>query len=122
MPVFEYEVIDRDGRSRKGQREAVAEGAVRTNLTREGLFVITIRRAGGGMATTALLRVEGGSQLLKTWSDAITRLMYRVKVTDLVLFTSQLAAMLGAGLHLLLLQFAMRSQHQTDGSRVKAAP
>ena len=101
MPVFEYEVIDRDGRTRKGQREGAAEGALRTNLGSEGLFVVNIRRAGGGVATIALPRVGDGSPLRRVWSDALKRLIWRVKVTDMVLFTGQLSAMVGAGLHLL---------------------
>lgn len=92
MPVFEYEVIDRDGRVRKGQREAVAEAPVRAILAREGLFVVTIRRAGGGRATSASRT---------SWREALSHPMGRVKITDLVLFTGQLAAMLDAGLHLL---------------------
>lgn len=101
MPVFEYEVIDRYGRISKGQQEGVAAVSVRTNLAREGLFVITISRTGGGRVTRALLGGGGRSPLVQAWRDALTRLMWRVKITDLVLFTSQLAAMLGAGLHLL---------------------
>lgn len=92
MPVFEYEVIDRDGRVKKGQREGVAEEPVRTTLAREGLFVITIRRTGGDGASGA----SG-----KGWRDAFGKAMGRVKLTDLLLFTGQLAAMLEAGLHLL---------------------
>src|SRR6516165_10162296 len=47
MPVFEYEVLDRSGTIQTGEREATAAEALRTNLAREGLFVVNIRRKGG---------------------------------------------------------------------------
>jgi type IV pilus assembly protein PilC len=101
MAVFEYEVIDRGGKVIRGERDAAAAEVLRTNLAREGLFVIDIRRARRGMAALAWPRGGVGSSLGKAWTDVLTRLTQRVKVTDLVLFTGQLAAMIDAGLHLL---------------------
>ena len=100
MAVFEYEVIDRDGAIQAGKREAAAAEAVRTNLLREGLFVINIRRR-GGFAGFTWSGGGGGSSLSQSLTDALARLTQRVKVADLVLFTGQLAAMIDAGLHLL---------------------
>src|SRR6266581_8585061 len=100
MAVFEYEVIDRDGAIQAGKREAAAAEAVRTNLLREGLFVINIRRR-GGFAGLTWSGGGGGSSLSQSLTDALARLTQRVKVADLVLFTGQLAAMIDAGLHLL---------------------
>src|SRR4029453_5875775 len=97
MPVFEYEVMDRSGTIQTGEREATAAAALQTNLTREGLFVINIRRKGG----LAWLGGGGGSARSQALSDAVASLTARVKITDLVLFTGQLAAMIEAGLHLL---------------------
>jgi type IV pilus assembly protein PilC len=101
MAVFEYEVIERGGEIKKGEREAVTAEALQTNLAREGLFVIDIRRTRKGLVALARPRGEGGAPLKKTWTDALQGLTQRVKVTDLVLFTGQLAAMIDAGLHLL---------------------
>jgi type IV pilus assembly protein PilC len=101
MPVFEYEIIDRDGQIKTGEREAVAAEALRTNLAREGLFVINVRRARRGLAALAWPGGGRGSSVSTAWADALARLTQRVKVTDLVLFTGQLAAMMEAGLHLL---------------------
>src|SRR5437867_1977810 len=89
MPVFEYEVMDRGGTIKKGEKEATAAEALQTNLTREGLFVVNIRRKGG----LAWLRGGGGSARGQALSDALSGLTARVKITDLVLFTGQLAAM-----------------------------
>jgi len=97
MALFEYEVIDRDGAMQTGKREAAAVEALRTNLLQEGLFVINIRRRGG----FAWSGGGGGSSLSQSMADALASLTRRVKVTDLVLFTGQLAAMVEAGLHLL---------------------
>lgn len=100
MPVFEYEVIDRDGEIQTGEREAAAAEALRTNLLREGLFVLHIRRR-RGLAGLAWPGGGGGSPLSQAWTDALQRLTRRLKLSDLVLFTGQLAAMIEAGLHLL---------------------
>jgi type IV pilus assembly protein PilC len=97
MPVFEYEVMDRSGTIQTGEREATAAAALQTNLTREGLFVVNIRRKGG----LAWLGGGGASARTQALSDAVAGLTARVKITDLVLFTGQLAAMVEAGLHLL---------------------
>src|SRR5262249_17324514 len=61
------------------------------------LLCATLRRAGGfGWSGGG-----GGSSLSQSMADALASLTRRVKVTDLVLFTGQLAAMIEAGLHLL---------------------
>lgn len=103
MPAFEYEAIDRDGRVRTGVSEAAAEGPVRSNLTRQGLFVLTVRRAGGGTAgiTVPTLSMATGRPLLAVWKQALERIIYRVKITEMVLFTGQLSAMVESGLQLL---------------------
>src|SRR5713101_603508 len=97
MPVFTYEVMERGGTIKTGEREATAAEALQTNLAREGLFVIKIRRKGG----LAWLGGGGGSGRSQALHDALAGLTARVKITDLVLFTGQLAAMIEAGLHLL---------------------
>lgn len=102
MAVFEYEVIDRDGVIQTGKREATAAEAVRTNLLREGLFIINIRKRGAFAEFTWSGDGGGGrAPLSQSLTDTLARLTQRVKVTDLVLFTGQLAAMIDAGLHLL---------------------
>jgi len=101
MAVFEYEVLDRDGKIRKGQREAGTENMMQASLAREGLFVINVRRAGGGIGTIALPDVVAKASGRKGLADAFARLFYHVKTAELVLFTGQLAAMIGAGVQLL---------------------
>jgi type IV pilus assembly protein PilC len=100
MAVFEYEVLDLEGKITTGEREATAEQALQTDLLQERLFVIHARRT-RGLPTLTWSRGGGGSFRITALTDALARLTQRVKVTDLVLFTGQLAAMIDAGLHLL---------------------
>src|SRR5262249_10877876 len=100
MPIFEYAVMDRQGKIETGQKEATATAAVLAELDGEGRFVIDVRRR-GSLTGLAGLRGGGGSARRQSLSDAVAGLTARVKITDLVLFTGQLAAMVEAGLHLL---------------------
>jgi len=70
MPVFTYEVMERGGMIKTGEREATAAEALQTNLTREGLFVIALRRRGG----LAWLGGGGGSGRSQALHDALARL------------------------------------------------
>src|SRR5207249_4368151 len=93
MPVFGYAVMDREGKIETGQKEAAAADAVLTELDREGRFVIDVRRK-GSLTGRTLSRGGGGSARRQSLSDAVAGLTARVKITDLVLFTGQLAAMI----------------------------
>ena len=42
MPAFEYQVIDRDGKIRGGQMEALQEEFLRRDLAQQGLFVVNL--------------------------------------------------------------------------------
>jgi len=101
MPTFDYEVIDRDLHLRNGQAEALGDGPLRDSLRQQGLFVLNIRRSQGGSASIALSRVQGKNPVGLVWAEMLKRAIYRVKITDLVLFSGQLAAMVESGLHLL---------------------
>ncbi len=100
MAVFEYEVLDLEGKITTGEREATAAQALQTDLLQERLFVVHARRT-RSLPTLTWSRGGGGSFRITALTDALARLTQRVKVTDLVLFTGQLAAMIDAGLHLL---------------------
>ena len=101
MPTFDYEVIDRDLQLRNGQAEALGDGPLRDSLRQQGLFVLNIRRSHGGSASIALSRVQGKNPLGLVWAEMLKRVIYRVNIAELVLFTGQLAAMIESGLHLL---------------------
>src|SRR5205823_6792138 len=74
--------------------------ALQTDLLQERHFVVHARRT-RSLPTLTWSRGGGGSFRITALTDALARLTHRVKVTDLVLFTGQLAAMIEAGLHLL---------------------
>jgi type IV pilus assembly protein PilC len=100
MASFEYQVIDRDGKLKSGQTEALEEGFLRQDLARQGLFVVGVRQAGGIAAMT--LPAAAGRRATRSISTEIfQRLVFRVGLTDLLLFCSQLAVMLEASLQLL---------------------
>jgi type IV pilus assembly protein PilC len=96
MPVFEYEIADGKGVLSRGRAEAESQGALVSRFREQGRLVVGIRLAGrpvlgGGLAVAPLAHgVRRGVQ----------RLTRGVSVTTLLMFTSQLAAMLGGGLHL----------------------
>ena len=101
MPNFEYEVMDRELKVRNGHAEAAGDGPLRDSLVQQGFFVVNIRRANGGAASVALSRVQDKNPIGIVWTETLKRFVYRVKITDLVLFSGQLAVMVESGLNLL---------------------
>lgn len=100
MASFDYEVVDREGKLRRGQMEAAQEEILHISLSQQGFFVLNIRRSGAGVATVTLPGLEERRPIRMVSADALKRLLYRLKVTDLILFSGQLAAMIESGLHL----------------------
>jgi len=101
MPNFKYEVMDRELNVKNGQAEATGDGALRDSLVQQGFFVLNIRRANGVATSIVLSRVQEKNPIGLVWGEMLKRLFYRVKITDLVLFSGQLAVMVESGLHLL---------------------
>jgi len=91
--------------------EAAQEEILHINLSQQGFFVLNIQRSGGGVATVTLPGLEE-RRLIRSMvnADALKRLLYRLKVTDLILFSGQLAAMIEAGLHLVRSLRALASE------------
>ena len=99
MPLFKYEVVDRAGAVARGRVEAKdAEDLIR-RFRAEGRLVLSVEAArdgfvpGVGVAPAS----QGAGERVK---EGLKRFSAGVKLGTLVLFTGQLAAMLGAGLHL----------------------
>ena len=101
MANFEYEVMDRELNVKNGQAEASGDGALRDSLVQQGFFVLNIRKARGGTGSVAISRVQEKDPVGIVWTEVWKHLVYRVKITDLVLFSGQLAIMVESGLHLL---------------------
>jgi len=86
MPVFEYQGITRDGRSKKGNVDADSLRTARIRLKKEGVFVTEIKDKKKGASGTQKTKA---ANLKKT-----------VPVRDLALMTRQLATLLKANIPL----------------------
>jgi len=96
MPVFEYEVADRAGALSRGRAQAENAGDLIVRFREQGRLVVAIRPAAADGALGAASSLALGESLRQT----VLRLSSGVGLGTLVLFTGQLAAMLGGGLHL----------------------
>jgi type IV pilus assembly protein PilC len=97
MPVFEYEVADRVGALSRGRAQAENAGDLILRFREQGRLVVAIRPAGGD---GAVLIGAAAPALTESIRQTLQRLSSGVGLGTLVLFTGQLAAMLGGGLHL----------------------
>jgi type IV pilus assembly protein PilC len=97
MPVFEYEVADRAGALSRGRAQAENAGDLILRFREQGRLVVAIRPAAGDGAALA---GAAAPALTESIRQTLLRLSSGVGLGTLVLFTGQLAAMLGGGLHL----------------------
>ena len=96
MPVFEYEVADRAGALSRGRAQAENAGDLIVRFREQDRLVLAIRPAAGEGAFGRAAGLALGDSV----RNSLRRLSSGVGLTVLVLFTGQLAAMLGGGLHL----------------------
>ena len=94
MPVFNYQARDNNGKSVNGEIDALDPQQAATQLMDRGLMVVSLK-AGRSKKTSA--KSSKG----------------KVKSQDLVVFTRQLATMLGAGLPLVQALTALESQTES---------
>ena len=96
MPLFEYEVADSAGALSRGRAQAEDAGDLILRFREQGRLVLAIRPTSGdgafGRAASAALG--------DTFRTTMRRMSSGVGLATIVLFTGQLAAMLGGGLHL----------------------
>ena len=96
MPLFEYEVADSAGVLSRGRAQAENAGDLILRFREQGRLVLAIRPTSGdgafGRAASAALG--------DTFRTTMRRMSSGVGLATIVLFTGQLAAMLGGGLHL----------------------
>lgn len=90
MPQFEYLVKDGEGHDRKGVEEAPNPDALVQSLRRQGYLIIRINRMKEPMR---LFSIEIGRTKQEGKSG-------RIKIDDLVIFSRQLATLIGAGVPL----------------------
>src|SRR4029453_14526631 len=94
--VFEYEVADRAGALSRGRTQAENAADLILRFREQGRLVLAIRPAAGEGALARAATLALGDSARST----LRRLTSGVGLAALVLFTGQLAAMLGGGLHL----------------------
>ena len=110
MPLFEYEVADSAGALSRGRAQAEDAGDLILRFREQGRLVLSIRPTSGdgafGRAASAALG--------DTFRITMRRMSSGVGLATIVLFTGQLAAMLGGGLHLvrILTSLAAETTHQ----------
>jgi type IV pilus assembly protein PilC len=113
VPVFEYEVADRAGALSRGRAQAENAGDLILRFREQGRLVLEIRPAAGEGALGRAATLALGESVRNT----LRRLGSGVGLATLVLFTGQLAAMLGGGLHLvrILTSLATETTNQKFG-------
>lgn len=106
MPQFEYFVKDPQGQDQTGVEEAPDTGAVVQSLRRKGYFIVRINE----VRTRKLISIGGGRKARGETRGSI-------KVDDLVIFSRQMATLIGAGVP--LLQSLEALVDQTEKSKLK---
>ena len=110
MPVYQYEVADRRGSVTRGTAEAAEQAELITRLRERGQIVLSLSpTSAGAMAKSADL-----GPVMAGFRESYKRMSSGVNLATVLLFTGQLAAMLGGGLHLvrILTALAAESTHK----------
>ncbi|HEU4831025.1 MAG TPA: type II secretion system F family protein [Candidatus Saccharimonadales bacterium] len=103
MPVFSYIATDGKGSSVTGTVDQADRSSAIATLTKQGLRPISLKEAKAKAAGVSLNNLLGGN---------------KVKTDQLVMFTRQLSAMVGAGVPLLRALTAL-SEHVADSPALK---
>ena len=110
MPVYQYEVADRRGSVSRGTAEASEQAELITRFRERGQVVLSLSPTPGGSGG----RSADLSPIMAGFRESYKRMSSGVNLGTVLLFTGQLAAMLGGGLHLvrILTALAAESTHK----------
>ncbi len=110
MPVYQYEVADRRGSVSRGTAEASEQAELITRFRERGQIVLSLSPTPGGSGG----RSADLSPIMAGFRESYKRMSSGVNLGTVLLFTGQLAAMLGGGLHLvrILTALAAESTHK----------
>ena len=110
MPVYQYEVADRRGSVSRGTAEASEQAELITRFRERGQIVLSLSPTTGGSGGR---RADPGP-IMAGFRESYKRMSSGVNLGTVLLFTGQLAAMLGGGLHLvrILTALAAESTHK----------
>jgi len=111
MPVFQYEIADRKGAVSRGTAEATEQAELINRFRERGQVVLSLRETAGARAA---LNGSGMESVVEGFRESFKRMSSGVSLSIILLFTGQLAAMLGGGLHLvrILTALAAESTHK----------
>src|SRR5512132_2282840 len=111
MPVFQYEIADRKGAVSRGTAEATEQAELINRFRERGQVVLSLRETAG---VRAALNGSGMESVVEGFRESFKRMSSGVSLSIILLFTGQLAAMLGGGLHLvrILTALAAESTHK----------
>jgi type IV pilus assembly protein PilC len=114
MPVFQYEVADRKGSVSSGTAEAAEQAELITRFRERGQIVLSLRPARSDAGGGGALGGFNAGVLAGNLRQSFKRMATGVNLGTVLLFTGQLAAMLGGGLHLvrILTALAAESTHK----------
>jgi type IV pilus assembly protein PilC len=110
MPVYQYEVADRRGSVSRGTAEASEQAELITRFRERGQIVLSLSPTTGGSGG----RSADPGPIMAGFRESYKRMSSGVNLGTVLLFTGQLAAMLGGGLHLvrILTALAAESTHK----------
>src|SRR2546428_2227872 len=111
MPVFQYEIADRKGAVSRGTAEATEQAELINRFRERGQVVLSLRETAGGRPASGGI---GPEPVGEAFRQSFKRMSSGVSLSIILLFTGQLAAMLGGGLHLvrILTALAAESTHK----------
>src|SRR6266566_5453793 len=111
MPVFQYEIADRKGAVSRGTAEATEQAELINRFRERGQVVLSLRETAGARAAVDGI---GMQSVAEGFRESFKRMSSGVSLSIILLFTGQLAAMLGGGLHLvrILTALAAESTHK----------
>lgn len=105
MPAFEYQVKDKDGKTKAGFQEAADVASLVANLRGQGFIIIRINE----VKKSKMMSVsKGGASKKKGGKGG------KVKLDDLVIFTRQMATLIGAGIPLVQALDILADQVEKD--------
>src|SRR6266851_2171350 len=111
MPVFQYEIADRKGAVSRVTAEATEQAELINRFRERGQVVLALRETAGARAAVDGI---GMQSVAEGFRESFKRMSSGVSLSIILLFTGQLAAMLGGGLHLvrILTALAAESTHK----------
>jgi len=109
MPQFQYKARRRSGDLVEGSLDVADRAAALTQLSRLGLFPVTVSATRGGAAGVASSTAPSGRSLLPAGLTRLFQRRRKPKLQELATFTQQLANLLRAGMPLTMALQSMGS-------------